>query len=285
MASRPFSVVVAMLTPYTPRGTIDLDALRGHVDVLVEEGVDGLMPCGTTGEGPMLVEDEVEAVVATVVEAARGRVPVFAHVGRPSTEATLALARAAIATGATAISAVTPYFYEVGDDRLCSHYRELIQAVSGSEVLAYNIPSRTGNDLRADLVRSLADEGLAGIKDSTKSFDRHLEYLAIAGDRDGRAEGFSVFMGSDALALESLRHGSAGVVSAVANAAPRLLVGMKRAYLEGRHEEARKAQAEASGLREKLAAGGSALRGLKRATAGLLSERGLPYGESVRPPL
>jgi 4-hydroxy-tetrahydrodipicolinate synthase len=276
MTTGDFSIIVALLTPYTDRGTIDLDAIQAHVEVLVGEGVDGLMPCGTTGEGPVLTDAEVEAVVATVVESSAGRVPVYAHVGRPSTQATAALAQAATATGAAALSAVTPYFYEVGDDELRSHYLTVMRAVPNHPLFAYTIPGRTGNDLSPALTESLAADGLAGIKDSTKSFDRHLEYLAVA---EAAGPGFAVFMGSDALILDAMRHGSSGAVSAVANLAPHLLVEMKGAVLEGRHEDAQGAQEHVRGLRR------HGLRDLKQATSRYLAARGVGYGAAVRPPL
>ena len=106
------AVVVALLTPYERGGTgVDEGAMRAHVDWLVEVGVDALMPCGTTGEGPLLSDDEVAVVVRAAVAAADGRVPVLAHVGRPGTASTLALARRAVDDGAAAVAAVVPYYY------------------------------------------------------------------------------------------------------------------------------------------------------------------------------
>src|SRR5919206_2375534 len=136
------AVVVALLTPYDETGAPDRGALRAHVDLLVEAGVDGLMPCGTTGEGPLLADDEVAAVVRATVVAADGRVPVLAHVGRPGTAPTLALARRAIADGAAAVAAVVPYYYAVGDDHVRAHYATLIDG-AGAPVYAYTIPERT----------------------------------------------------------------------------------------------------------------------------------------------
>lgn len=274
-----FTVVVAMLTPYRPDGTVDLDALRAHVDALVEEGVDAVMPCGTTGESPLLADAEVAQIIDTVVETAGGRVRVIAHVGRPTTRATVALGRAARAAGAGAVSAVTPYYYPVADEQLRSHYDSLIKALPGLPVFAYNIPARTGNDLRPEVVRTLADRGLAGLKDTTNSLDRHREYLAVADGRD-----FSVFVGSDEMVLEAMRAGSAGSVSAVANFAPRLLVGLKRAFLEDRDQDAVAIQKELAALRRRVT-DGPALRGLKGETSRFMERRGVRYSPAVRPPL
>jgi dihydrodipicolinate synthase/N-acetylneuraminate lyase len=270
LPARP-SVVVALLTPIADDGTIDVGALREHVAFLVEAGVDALMPCGTTGEGPLLEEDEVATVVEAAVVAAGGRVPVFAHVGRASTGATVRLARRAIGTGAAAVSAVVPYYYRLHDEQVLAHYRALVGAAGSTPTLAYNIPAYTGNDLQADAVRTLAADGVAGIKDSTKSLDRHREYLQLSGPR------FAVFMGSDGMVADALRAGAAGCVSAVANVRPDLLVRLVRAITDG---EADALQAEVSVLRAKVSRG-PALLGLKRALAGQLAR----YPAAVRPPL
>jgi dihydrodipicolinate synthase/N-acetylneuraminate lyase len=145
------AVVVALLTPYGDDGAPDADALRAHVDLLVGAGVDALMPCGTTGEGPLLADDEVAAVVRSTVAAADGRVPVLAHVGRPGTGSTLALARRAVADGAAAVAAVVPYYYAAGDDEIRAHYAALIEG-AGAPVYAYTIPSHTHRELEPALL-------------------------------------------------------------------------------------------------------------------------------------
>jgi 4-hydroxy-tetrahydrodipicolinate synthase len=210
-------VVVALLTPFRDSGEPDEGALAAHVERLVEAGVDALMPCGTTGEGPLLEPDEALRVIAASVRAAGGRVPVQAHVGRPSTPATIELARRAMAEGATAVSAVVPYYYAVPEERVVSHYRALLGAVE-APVYAYTIPARTGNELPAGAVRELAGDGLAGVKDSTKSLDRLRDYLAC---------GVDVLVGTDAFVLEGFRLGAGGCVSALANVRPDLLCALR----------------------------------------------------------
>jgi 4-hydroxy-tetrahydrodipicolinate synthase len=242
MAAR---VVVALLTPFRPSGEPDEAALAAHVDRLVEAGVDALMPCGTTGEGALLEPDEIVRVVAATVRAADGRVPVQAHVGRPATGATVELARRALAEGASAVSAVVPYYFGLDEAQILAHYRTLVAAVE-APVYAYTIPARTGNDLPASSVRTLAREGLAGVKDSTKSLERHREYLET---------GVDVLVGTDAFVLEALRLGAGGCVSALANVRPDLLCAIR-----DRLDDA--AQAEVGALRELLP-----MRALKAAVA------------------
>lgn len=274
------SVIVALLTPFGANGEVELAALREHVELLVGEGVDGLMPCGTTGEGPLLEADEVAAVTQAVVAGASGGVRVLAHAGRASTRATLSLARMAIEAGADAVSAVVPYYYEVGDDQVLRHYRALLARAGETPVYAYTIPARTGNELSPQALRLLADEGLAGLKDSTKSIERHREYLEVTAAIDG----FDVFMGSDGLLLEALEAGAAGSVSAIANVRPDLLVGLKRAFVEGRNAEAKALQQEIASLRAAVS-DGPALAGLKRAAASQLAKHGTSYPTTLRGPL
>src|SRR4051794_35858447 len=137
------AVVVALLTPYEPGGGgVDAAAMRAHVDWLVAAGVDALMPCGTTGEGPLLADDEIAAAVRAAVVAADGRVPVLAHVGRPGTAPTVALARRAVDDGAAAVAAIVPYYYAVPDDHIRAHYDALLEA-GDVPPYAHTIPAPT----------------------------------------------------------------------------------------------------------------------------------------------
>ncbi|HEV8682172.1 MAG TPA: dihydrodipicolinate synthase family protein [Actinomycetota bacterium] len=270
--------VAALFTPFGEDGGVDREALAGHVRFLFDKGIDAVMPCGTTGEGPLLDDEVVEEVVAATVEAAGGRT-VIAHVGRPGTEATIRLARRAVVAGASAISAVVPYYYSLAPEQTLRHYRSLLEAVPDVPVFAYTIPDRTGNQLERETLEALAHDGLAGLKDSTKSFDRHLEYLAAAKGNDLR-----VLMGSDGMVLEALRAGAAGSVSALANLRPDLLVRLKRAFLEGREEEAERTQKEIAELRSSFSEGPT-LSALKRAVAESLAEVGVKYPPMLRAPL
>jgi 4-hydroxy-tetrahydrodipicolinate synthase len=273
-------VVVALLTPFTERGSIDAEALAGHVEALVEEGVDALMPAGTTGEGPLLDEDEVVELVQLTVAAGGGRIPIMAHVGRMSTRATVRLAHRALAVGASAVSAAVPSYYPLEEDQVVRHYRALLRATTAFTAYAYTIPARTGNDLSPGAARTLASEGLAGLKDSTKSLDRHLAYLEVSRDQPG----FEVLMGSDGMVLPALDAGAAGCVSAVANLRPDLLVRLGRAFVEGDRASAEAAQGQLSRLREDLSHGSPLLR-LKKATSRALETRGIRYPTQVRGPL
>jgi 4-hydroxy-tetrahydrodipicolinate synthase len=272
--------MVALLTPITHEGQLDPIALHAHVEQLVEEGVNGFFVCGTTGEGPLLGDDEVAEATHSVVAACRGRAFVTTQVGRASTKATARLMRLAVEAGADGVTVVAPYYYELDDAQIEEHYKELLAVAEGTPLFAYTIPRRTGNDLSPVLVARLACCGLAGIKDSTRSLERHSEYCGIAAERDS---GFVVYMGSDALASHALQNGSDGVVSAIANLRPDLLLRLVAAAREGRSADALAAQAEVNELRETL--GRRAIEGLKAGVSHRMASRGVAYSRAVRLPL
>src|SRR3954447_2050197 len=271
------AVVVALLTPYEPGGGgVDAAAMRAHVDWLVAAGVDALMPCGTTGEGPLLADDEVAGAVRAAVAAADGRVPVLAHVGRPGTAPTVALARRAVDDGAAAVAAIVPYYYAVPDDHIRAHYDALLEAVD-VPVYAYTIPANTHRELDPDLLERLIGDGLAGLKDSTKSSERHREYAVAA--RTAAAP-FALYTGTASLMCEALREDSAGAVLAVANLHPTTCVALARAIRDGRNDDAQRLQTELAGHDTSIRAAGG-IPALKRA----VPERIAGYPPDVRGPL
>jgi 4-hydroxy-tetrahydrodipicolinate synthase len=265
-----FRVHAALTTPFREDGWLDLDALRAHIGLLSDDGVDGIVPAGTTGEGPLLEEAEVATVIATAVQAAAGRMEVIGHVGRASTPATVRLAKAAAGAGADGVAAITPYYYDHGPDALVAHYRALMDAVTGTPVFAYTFPDRAGYELPVAVLDTLAGEGLAGLKDSTQSAERHAQYLEVA-----RAhEGLRVFVGSERLTLESLRAGAAGSISALANARADVLLRVRSEQSEDAQEAVERAQAELPGITD-----------VKRAVSERLAERGVRYRPASRAPL
>ena len=271
------SLLPALLTPFDERGEVDTAALRDHVEYLIEAGVHGIMPCGTTGETALLEPDETVLVVRTVVEAAAGRVPVIAHVGRPATTTTVRLIEAAIDAGAAGVSAIVPYYYGFGDREIVAHFRALLRAAGDTPLLAYTFPARTGNELSVDAFRTLVEDGLAGLKDSTSDDELHAAYLAAA-------PGAQIFVGSPSHLLHSLRHGSRGGVAALANLRPDLILALAQAWRDGRDEEAERLQEEVRAA-ERALAEESPLVALKRGVSELMAERGSRYPSALRSPL
>ena len=277
--ARP-AIVPALLTPFDRDGAVDRDALRAHVAWLVEQGVDGLMPCGTTGETAMLTDDEVIEVVEAAVAAAGGRIPVIAHVGRPATRATIELGRRALDSGAEAVSAVVPYYHPLEREQILGHYRALMDALGADRVLAYCIPSHSQNELHADSLGALAREGLAGFKDSTMDADHHDAYLRAV--RASGRDDFALLVGQAALLLRSLRGGSAGAVLGIANLRPELACRVRDAFRDGDTAEAERVQEELSGAE----AAAKPFPVLKREVARRLrTEAGIEYGPDMRAPV
>jgi 4-hydroxy-tetrahydrodipicolinate synthase len=265
-----FQVHAALTTPFGADGQVDLEALRAHVELLTDDGIDGIVPAGTTGEGPLLEEAEAANVIATAVHSAAGRLEVIAHVGRASTGATVRLARAAARAGADAVIAITPYYYRHPPEALLAHYRALLEAVDTTPVLAYAFPDRSGNELPAEVLDALAGEGLAGLKDSTGSPERHAEYLEVA----RRHEGLRVFVGSERRTLESLRAGGSGSISALANARAEVLLRLREDRSDDAQAAVERANAELADI-----------PGVKRAVAERMAERGAAYPVASRAPL
>jgi dihydrodipicolinate synthase/N-acetylneuraminate lyase len=271
------AVLPALLTPFNHEGEVDVRALADHVEFVIEAGVQGIMPCGTTGETALLEPEETLSVVRAVVDAAAGRVPVVAHVGRPSTRTTARLIEAAIDAGAAGVSAIVPYYYAFGDREIVAHFRALLKAAGDTPLLAYTFPARTGNDLSAEAFRALVDDGLAGLKDSTSSVEVHEGYLAAAPEA-------AVFVGSPRLLLGSLRSGSRGGVAALANLRPELVLALAAAWQAREDTEAERLQDEVRAV-EKAVTGGPPLVGLKAAVSELMAARGSHYPAALRSPL
>jgi 4-hydroxy-tetrahydrodipicolinate synthase len=225
--------MTALVTPFDERGRIDETALRRLVEWQVKCGIDGVVPCGTTGEGATLDDDEHRRVIATVVEAAGGRVPVVAGCGSNDTRRTVEAATRAADAGADALLVVTPYYNKPNRSGMIAHYRAVTEAAS-RPVVVYNVPSRTGQNLGADLTLALAEiPGLSGVKEASGDLDQIASILA------GRPEGFAVLSGDDPLALATVALGGDGVVSVVSNEAPREMSVMIASALEGNLTRAR----------------------------------------------
>ncbi len=274
-----FQTIVPIVTPYGDDGAVSATGIAAHANVLAEAGVDGFFVCGTNGEGPLLTDDEVVTATRAVARSAAG-CRIIPQVGRPSTRATRELLVRCVDAGATAVAVVTPYFFKLTDDGARDHYHEAISAAAGTPVLAYVIPVFAGNDLSPDLVAELAAAGLAGLKDSTKSLERHEAYVAVREVVDN--PGFETFVGEGAMALEAFRMGSNGVVPAAANFRPELFVELTAAMTAGDDPRARALQAQIAD------AGGRCvgIAAVKRNVVAMMSGLGSAYPDSrVRGPL
>jgi 4-hydroxy-tetrahydrodipicolinate synthase len=270
-------VLAAITTPFGPDGGLDLDAFEAHVRWLDEAGLDGLFVAGTTGEGVLLEGDEVEALARRAAEAA-GSLRVIVQVGRPSTRATVALARRALDAGADGVAAYVPWFYPVTPEQVRTHFLALLEAAGGAPAFMYNIPPRTVNDLPVELAGGLARAGLAGMKDSTGDFARHREYLAAVGDVDS----FELYTGTEPHAVEAVRAGGTGTINGLSNCRPELFTALRDALAAG--EGVEPLHAEISALKEQVKSEQSTVLAVKRRVRERLAERGVDYPAGARAP-
>jgi 4-hydroxy-tetrahydrodipicolinate synthase len=211
--------LTALVTPFRD-GKVDFEGLGKLVDWQIEQGVDGIVAVGTTGESATLDVEEHIAVIAATVKAARGRVPVIAGAGGNATSEALELTRASESAGADALLHVTPYYNRPSQEGLFRHF-EAIAKSTRLPIILYNVPTRTACDLLSETVVRLADiDNIVAIKDATGNLVRGSELVALVGDR------LSVLSGDDGTAFPLYAVGGRGVISVVSNVAPHAMSDM-----------------------------------------------------------
>ncbi len=227
----------ALVTPFTPNGDeIDIAALDALVEAQIQGGVDGLVPCGTTGEAPTMTDEEQIRVIRRVVEVAKGRVPVMAGTGSFSTKKTIAASKAALAAGADAVMVVMPYYNKPSQDGMFEHVVAIARAV-GAPVVLYNIPGRSVVDLAAETTERIchAAPNVVGLKDATGNVLRCQELVRRLGDR------LTVMSGDDALTVGMCASGARGVISVTSNVLPKPVSNVTRLIAAGEGSSARAA--------------------------------------------
>lgn len=270
-----YQVVPAMATPLLPDGyQVDVARLPALIEFLLARGVGGLFVGGTTGEGILLAEPERRRLLAETVALVKGRVPVLAHVGANDTRTALALTRHAVAQGADAIVAITPYFYGISDSSLLLYFEQVAQAAGDLPLLVYDIPQMAANGISPALIAQLAGRlpNLVGFKTSRSDMQVIRQMLdAAPGD-------WLALAGNEPILLGSLALGARGVVSGLATAVPEPFVALMQAYTAGDLSRARRWQRVINQL---LACFGAEERigGLKT----ILAERAVPVGPPVPP--
>src|SRR3990172_5762043 len=219
--------LVAIVTPMKD-GAVDLRALRELVEWQLVEGTDGIVPCGTTGESVTLTAQERVDVIRTVVEAVRGRAAVIAGAGSNATHECIDAVKRAKELKADAALVVTPYYNKPTQEGLYRHYMAIWEATR-FPVIAYNVPSCTAGDILPETVARLARAGaIVGIKEATANMDRQ----GPPGEKVGR-DALSYLSGDDFTVLPYIACGGHGVISVVANVAPRAMKELVAAALRG----------------------------------------------------
>jgi 4-hydroxy-tetrahydrodipicolinate synthase len=225
----------ALATPFR-NGALDKEALKKLVEAQIKGGIDGLVPCGTTGESPTLSHAEQLEVITIVAKAADGRVPLIAGAGSNSTAEAIEMASACKDLGVAATLQVMPYYNKPSQQGMRDHILRVVEA-SGVPAVLYNVPSRTVVDLQPATVAELAKHELVvAIKEATGDMNRAIEI------REQVGPDFALLSGDDFTLLPFLSVGGNGVISVGSNIVPGLFARLCKAAAEGRYDEARELQ-------------------------------------------
>ncbi len=219
--------LVAIVTPMHEDGRLDLERFRTLIDFHVEQGTDGIVVVGTTGESPTVDFKEHHLLISTAVKHAAGRIPVIAGTGSNSTTEAIDLSVYAKDAGADASLSVVPYYNKPSQEGLYQHFRTVAEAVDIPQIL-YNVPSRTVADIANETVLRLSQiPNVIGIKDATGDMGRGFDLLCRV------PQDFAVYSGDDASSLALLLQGGHGAISVTANVAPKLMHEMCVAAFAG----------------------------------------------------
>ena len=226
--------VTALVTPFSDSGSLDESAFADFVEWQIGEGINGLVPMGTTGESPTATHDEHKRIVELCVQTAKGRVPVMAGAGSNNTVESIDFARHAEKVGADGLLVVTPYYNKPNQKGLKAHFSAVAEA-SNLPLYIYNIPGRSIIDMTPETMGELArkHKNIIGVKDATADIDRVSRQRAVCG-----AE-FAQLSGEDATALGFNAHGGCGCISVTANIAPALCAQFQALCREGDYDAAR----------------------------------------------
>lgn len=219
--------ITALITPFNSNGDIDWKAFENFVEWQIEQGINGVVPVGTTGESPTLTHAEHKQVVKRCVEIVNGSVPVIAGTGSNNTAEALEFTQEAKEDGADAALVVVPYYNKPTQDGLYNHYKTINDAVDIPQII-YNVPGRSVADISNETVSRLAElPNIAGIKDATADLARPLELRRMVD------ENFSLLTGEDASATAYLAQGGHGCISVTSNIAPARCAAMHKAWQDG----------------------------------------------------
>lgn len=224
--------MVALVTPFGD-GKVDWKSLEALVEFHIKNGTHGIVPCGTTGESATLTHKEHHEVIQFVIKAVKDRVPVIAGSGSNSTEEALELTRGAEQAGANGALLISPYYNRPTQEGIYQHYKKVASAV-GIPLIIYNIPARTGSKIEPETLARLSEiKNIAGVKEATGSVDQAIDVLRLS------SKNFAVYSGEDSLTFSLMALGGKGVISTVANIAPKEMSELADACLKGDWEKGR----------------------------------------------
>ena len=219
--------LVALITPMNQDGSINYEQLRDLIDWHIENGTDGIVAVGTTGESATLPVEEHLAVIEATVKHVNKRIPVIAGTGANNTVEAIALSKAAEQAGADYTLSVVPYYNKPSQEGIYQHFKAIAEATSIPMVI-YNVPGRTVVSMSNDTILRLAEiPNIVGVKEASGNIGKNIELI------NSVPEGFAVLSGDDPTGLPFMLCGGHGVVTVAANVAPKLFADMCRAALEG----------------------------------------------------
>lgn len=217
--------ITALVTPFKPNFEVDFDAYGRLVEFQIEQGIDGIVPCGCTGEAATLSHEEQIQCIRFVVERVAGRVPVIAGTGSNSTREALALTKAAKEAGADAALLITPYYNKPTPEGQIAHYTAVAEAVDIPIVL-YNVPSRTGTNMLPETVATLSrKKNIVAVKEAGGSVDQVSQIRKICS--------ITVLSGDDSLTLPMMAVGATGVISVASNVVPGKVAALCASFERG----------------------------------------------------
>lgn len=227
-------VFTALITPFAKDGKLDEQALRKLVDFQIEQGIDGLVPVGTTGESPTLSPEETERVIRIVVEQTGGRVPVIAGTGSNCTDKAIHMTEKAKQIGATASLQVAPYYNKPTGEGFFRHFSAIADAVD-LPMVVYNIPGRAGKNIDNPVMLKLAQhKNIVAVKEASGNISQMMDLIA------NKPKDFNVLSGDDNLTYPLMALGGKGVISVASNAVPDRMKDLTHTALKGDWDRARK---------------------------------------------
>lgn len=236
---------VAIVTPFTEDG-IDFEKLGELIEMHIEQYTDAIVICGTTGEASTMTEDELKAAINYTVDKVAGRIPVIAGTGTNDTAKTIKRSKYAEEAGADALLVITPYYNKTTQKGLIEHFTAVADSVN-IPIIIYNVPSRTGLNILPETLKALCEyENIAAVKEASGNISQIAQIAYLCGDK------LDIYSGNDDQVVPLLSLGGKGVISVVANIAPKDMHDMVDLYLRGNVEESRKLQLKIKPLNDAI---------------------------------
>jgi len=234
MESKFSGAYTALVTPFDGDNKVDEEGLKKNIKFQLKEGIDGLVPVGTTGESPTLTPEEHELVINIAVEEAKGKATVIAGTGSNNTDEAIHYTKFAEEAGADAALIITPYYNKPTQEGMYQHFKKILDETK-IPIVIYNVPSRTGKNIDATTILRLAEfDNIAGVKEASCNLDQ------IMGIIRDMPEDFVVLSGEDSWTYSMLGLGATGTISVASNAAPRAVTEIVHKHLEGNIEASKK---------------------------------------------